>query len=74
MRVGRDGSSLPARHDCDVVFDGRVVIVTGASRGIGRTTAEPFAREGATVVVHYRSDEKQTYVEAAGGRFLVHAL
>ncbi len=31
----------------------KVVIVTGASRGIGRTTAIAFAKEGAKVVVNY---------------------
>lgn len=32
-------------------FDGRVVIVTGGARGIGRTTARRFAQEGASVAV-----------------------
>ena len=36
-------------------FAGRSVLVTGASRGIGRACAVAFAAAGARVAVHYRS-------------------
>ncbi|MEE9134877.1 MAG: SDR family NAD(P)-dependent oxidoreductase, partial [Nitrososphaerales archaeon] len=37
------------------VLDGKVAIVTGASRGLGTTIALGFGREGADVVVAGRS-------------------
>jgi NADP-dependent 3-hydroxy acid dehydrogenase YdfG len=44
--------------------DGRVIIVTGASAGIGRATAERLARAGATIVACAR-DEKRLREMAA---------
>src|SRR5438309_1144300 len=53
-------------------FTGKVVLVTGASAGIGRTTAIAFAREEATVVVSGRNADGLAgtvkEIDAIGGR------
>jgi 3-oxoacyl-[acyl-carrier protein] reductase len=54
-------------------LDGKVVIVTGASRGIGRAVAQRFGRDGAMVVVNYvqnaaKAQEVVEAVEACGSQ------
>jgi len=51
-------------------LDGRVAIITGAGRGIGRQHALLFAREGACVVVNDRRGAHDVVAEitASGGR------
>ncbi len=50
-------------------LDGKVVLVTGGSRGIGAATVRLFRQAGARVVFSYRSAETQAreLVEACGG-------
>ncbi|MBX9609036.1 MAG: SDR family oxidoreductase [Gammaproteobacteria bacterium] len=54
------------------MLEGKVILVTGGSTGIGRATSRILAREGATVVVADLQDaageETVAAVQAAGGR------
>lgn len=59
-------------------LSGRVALVTGASQGIGRTCALRLAKEGATVAVAARNQEKLneliSEITAAGGKAAAFAL
>lgn len=41
------------------LLEGKTVIITGASRGIGRGIAEVFAKQGANIAFTYRSSEEK---------------
>src|SRR5690242_15136262 len=47
-----------------LLLEGRRAIVTGASSGIGKATAERLGREGASVCVNYYSEHERSDAEA----------
>ena len=54
-------------------LSGKTALVTGASRGIGRASAEVLAMAGAQVLIHYSNSEKQAdavvdEIRKTGGR------
>ena len=61
-----------SEHNLRAALEGKVVLVTGASSGIGRAVASQVGRHGAQVMLVSRTAEKlnelKAEIEAAGGR------
>lgn len=57
-------------------LEGKTVLVTGASRGIGRAAAKALALNGASVVINYfhakeKAEEVRDEIKKAGGRAII---
>ena len=70
--MGRDGNSDRENREGINMLAGKIAVVTGASRGIGRAIALRFAKEGAHVIVNYNGSEERAEsvkeeIEKAGG-------
>jgi NAD(P)-dependent dehydrogenase (short-subunit alcohol dehydrogenase family) len=70
-RISLSCSANGNRPDVSKVFEGKIALVTGASRGIGAATAQALAAQGAHVIITARTAKDLEVVEdaifAAGG-------
>jgi len=66
---------MPQKRTMKMTFEGKIAVVTGASRGIGRGIALELAKRGASIVVNYNAsadaaNEVVAQIEGMGGKAL----
>jgi NAD(P)-dependent dehydrogenase (short-subunit alcohol dehydrogenase family) len=66
------------QHQSKKHFEGKVVVVTGASAGLGRATAVGFAKQGAKVALIARNETRlvqaKEEIEGLGGQAAIYSL
>ena len=71
MRLERLASTFNASSMTSKLLEGRVALITGGGRGLGRAIALAYAREGAKVAISSRTqseiDETLGVIREAGG-------
>jgi NAD(P)-dependent dehydrogenase (short-subunit alcohol dehydrogenase family) len=55
---GAESSNFNPKWEAGMFLKGQVALITGASSGIGKATAEAMAREGARIAVNYLRNQK----------------
>ena len=59
-----NGEKIKEDMEMNLLLEGKSVVVTGASQGLGKAIATEFAREGAHVFISSRSEEKLQQAQA----------
>jgi NAD(P)-dependent dehydrogenase (short-subunit alcohol dehydrogenase family) len=67
---------LPTERNLRAALDGKVIVITGASSGIGEATAKALARSGGHLMLVSRTEEKlnalKAEIESEGGKAWVY--